>query len=60
VPFGPVNNIYTPPTYRGDARISKIIPFGERRKLYLNFEVFIVSNTIVDTRRAQVGARFVF
>lgn len=49
VPFWPVNSIYTPPTYRGDARISKIIPFNERYKLYLNFEVFNVSNTIVDT-----------
>jgi hypothetical protein len=49
VPFWPVNSLYTPPSYRADARISKIIPIGERVKLSLNFEVFNVSNTIVDT-----------
>ncbi len=49
VPFWPVNSLYTPPTYRADARISKIIPLGERVRLYLNFEVFNVSNTVVDT-----------
>ena len=49
VPFWPVNSLYTPPTYRADARISKIIPLGERIRLYLNFEVFNVSNTVVDT-----------
>jgi hypothetical protein len=35
--------------YRADARISKIIPIRERYRLYLNFEVFNVSNTVVDT-----------
>ena len=49
VPFWPVNSLYTPPTYRADARISKIIAFNERFRLYLNFEVFNVTNTIVDT-----------
>ena len=32
-----------------DARISKQLPFSERYKLYLNFEAFNVTNTIVDT-----------
>ena len=49
VPFWPVNNLLTPPSYRADARISKILPFGERVRLYLNFEAFNVSNTVVDT-----------
>src|SRR6202042_959357 len=49
VPFWPVNSLYTPPAYRADARISKIIPITERVTLYLNFEVFNISNTIVDT-----------
>jgi hypothetical protein len=49
VPFWPVNSLYTPPTFRTDARISKIISLSERCKLYLMFEVFNISNTIVDT-----------
>ena len=49
VPFWPVNSLYTPPAYRADARISKIIPINERFRLYLNFEVFNISNTVVDT-----------
>ncbi len=49
VPFWPVNSLYTPAMYRADARISKVIPIRERFKVYLNFEVFNVSNTIVDT-----------
>jgi hypothetical protein len=49
VPFWPVNSLYTPATYRVDARLSKILPIGERYKLSLNFEVFNVTNTIVDT-----------
>ncbi len=31
--------------YRDDIRLSKILPFGERYKLYLNFEVFNISNS---------------
>ena len=49
VPFWPVNSLYTPPAYRADARISKLIPIQEGLVLYLNFEVFNVSNTVVDT-----------
>lgn len=60
VPFWPVNSLYTPPAYRADARISKLIPVHERLILYLNFEVFNVSNTVVDTsitNQAYVEAR---
>jgi hypothetical protein len=49
VPFWPVNSLYTPANYRADARISKIIAFNERFRLYLNFEVFNITNTVVDT-----------
>ena len=49
VPFWPVNSLYTPPAYRADVRVSKIIPVNERFRLFLNFEVFNVSNTVVDT-----------
>jgi Carboxypeptidase regulatory-like domain/TonB dependent receptor len=49
VPFWPLNNLYTPPTYRADLRLSKILPFSERWKLYLMFEVFNISNSQVDT-----------
>jgi hypothetical protein len=50
VPFWPVNSLYTPPTYRADVRLSKIIPINERFMVYLNFEVFNITNTIVDTQ----------
>jgi hypothetical protein len=49
VPFWPVNSLYTPPSYRADARISKVIPVQERLMLYLSFEAFNVSNTVVNT-----------
>ena len=45
VPFLPVDNVYQPNMWRSDARLSKLIPFSERYKLYLNFEVFNVSNS---------------
>jgi len=47
-PFLPVDKLYVPPHYREDARISKILPFGEAHpvKLYLNFEAFNLTNTI--------------
>ena len=46
---GAPDTLYTPSAYRVDARISKILPFTERFRAYLNFEVFNVTNTIVDT-----------
>jgi len=47
VPWLPVNSYYLPPMYRSDARISKVLPFGEseRYRVYLNFEVFNLSNS---------------
>jgi hypothetical protein len=49
VPFYPVNSLYTPPNYKDDIRISKIIPFGEKRKLYFSFDAFNISNSIAPT-----------
>lgn len=46
-PFLPVNNLYLPPIYREDARLSKIIPLGGEhtpRVLYFNFEAFNLLN----------------
>jgi len=45
VPFLPVNAIYLPALYRQDARITKVIPIGERYKLGLTFDCFNVSNS---------------
>jgi hypothetical protein len=48
VPFLPVDNIYTPATYRADLRLSKIIPFNVKDRelrLSLNLEVYNVSNS---------------
>jgi outer membrane receptor protein involved in Fe transport len=47
VPFLPVNSYYLPAMYRSDARVSKILNFGEthRYALALNFEVFNLANT---------------
>ncbi|MGH9572134.1 MAG: TonB-dependent receptor [Candidatus Acidiferrales bacterium] len=44
-PFLGVNTVWQPASYRDDLRLSKILPFGERYKVYLNFEVFNVSNS---------------
>jgi outer membrane receptor protein involved in Fe transport len=44
VPWLPVNNYLYPSSYRADARLSKVLPFGETAKLYLNFEVFNLGN----------------
>jgi outer membrane receptor protein involved in Fe transport len=48
VPFLPVDSIYTPASYRTDLRLSKILPLhsaNENLKLYLNLEIFNVSNS---------------
>lgn len=45
VPFLPVDSLYTPPTYREDFRLTKMIPLKERVNLSLNFEAFNISNT---------------
>jgi hypothetical protein len=47
VPFLPMNSLLTGATYKVDARITKIIPFTERYKLSLLFEVFNLTNTPV-------------
>jgi outer membrane receptor protein involved in Fe transport len=44
-PFLPVDNLYLPAIYREDARLSKIIPIGERAQFYINFEAFNVFNS---------------
>ena len=46
VPFFPVNSVLQPALYKVDARLSKILPFGDgsRYKLYLNFEAFNIAN----------------
>ena len=47
VPFWPVNAVDQPALYKSDARLSKILPFGDdgRYKVYLNFEAFNISNS---------------
>jgi len=49
VPFWSTSPLYTPPAYRADARLSKVLPLKERSKLYLNFEAFNVTNSQRDT-----------
>jgi hypothetical protein len=45
VPFWGVDSVWQPASYREDVRLSKLLPIGERYKLYLNCEVFNVSNS---------------
>ncbi|MGC2331765.1 MAG: TonB-dependent receptor, partial [Candidatus Acidiferrales bacterium] len=45
VPFLPESDVWQPASYRDDMRISKILPFGDRYKLYLNLEIFNISNS---------------
>jgi hypothetical protein len=49
VPFYPLNSLDIDRIYITDARISKILPFRERYRLFLNFEVFNVTNTPSNT-----------
>ena len=44
VPFVPVNNVPIDQRATLDARLTKVIPFSERYKLFLNFEAFNVMN----------------
>jgi hypothetical protein len=48
-PFWPQAPIYTPNSYRADARLSKILPFSERFRVYLNAEAFNLTNSQYDT-----------
>ena len=45
VPFWPYYSQYYPARFNSDARLSKIIPIREKMNLFLNFEVFNVSNS---------------
>jgi outer membrane receptor protein involved in Fe transport len=46
VPFLPVDGIYTPPSYREDLRLTKIVPSPwESVKVYLSGEAFNISNS---------------
>lgn len=49
VPFWPAASLDIDQVYRTDARLSKILPFSERWKLYLNFEAFNVFNHVSNT-----------
>ncbi len=49
VPFWPLNSLSMSPIWRADARVSKLLPFSERFKLYLNFEAFNITNSQYDT-----------
>jgi Carboxypeptidase regulatory-like domain/TonB dependent receptor len=55
VPFLPNNPLRIDPTTRGDARVSKTFPIGEKMNLSLMFEVFNVSNTISNTSVSAAG-----
>lgn len=55
VPFLGVNTLRLPNTYRTDARISKILPFTERFRATLNFEVFNLTNTPTITNEISRG-----
>ena len=45
VPFWPVNSVWLPALYRDDMRLTKILPINERYKVYINLEVFNISNS---------------
>lgn len=55
VPWLPTNSIYTPASYRTDARLTKIIPISikdRQTNLSLNFEAFNISNSWSPTSMA--------
>jgi hypothetical protein len=45
VPFWAPNSVWQPAMYRTDARLTKVIPIGERYRLYGIFEAFNISNS---------------
>jgi outer membrane receptor protein involved in Fe transport len=49
VPFLGIGTLRLPNTYRTDVRLSKTLPFSERIRTSLSFEVFNLTNTIVYT-----------
>ena len=55
VPFLGLGTLRLPNTYRTDARLSKVLPFTERFRTTLNFEVFNLTNTITYTSITNRG-----
>ena len=55
VPFIGLGTLRLPNTYRTDARLSKILPFTERFRTTLSFEVFNLTNTITYTSITNRG-----
>jgi hypothetical protein len=55
VPFLGLGTLRLPNTYRTDARLSKILPFTERFRTTLTFEVFNLTNTITYTSITNRG-----
>ena len=55
VPFLGLGTLRLPNTYRTDARLSKVLPFSERFRVTLNFEVFNLTNTITYTSITNRG-----
>ncbi len=59
IPFEPFSNLDIDRVFRTDARISKLLPFNDQVKLYVNFEAFNVfnhvSNTFVNTEKYSAG-----
>ena len=49
VPFLAPNTLRLPDSYRTDVRLTKILPFSERYRTTLNFEVFNLTNTVTYT-----------
>ena len=57
VPFWPYYGHYFPARYNSDARISKVLPMGEKgMKLSLNFEIFNISNSWSPTSLSSTQA----
>jgi outer membrane receptor protein involved in Fe transport len=56
VPFAPYYSNYYPTRYNSDARLSKIVPIAERMKLFLNFEVFNLTNSWAATSISSTQA----
>jgi hypothetical protein len=55
VPWLGINTLRLSNIYRTDARLSKILPFNERFRAMLNFEVFNLTNTIAYTSLSSRG-----
>ena len=55
VPFLGLGILRLPNTYRTDVRLSKVLPFSERIRTTLSFEVFNLTNTIAYTSITNRG-----